>query len=192
MCACRLLKVTVQQGELSFIDLSDAQWRGFRENIPILLVLLFVSALLLRLTRLFFFKDGQGKRNQAILHVFHALLGMGMALYLHGPVGFGLVLALSVLSFLLTRTTAHLKVLGLVSVWALSLALLFLKEAPILQWFLSPSLVRLLLTRGATHPWTFSANFLVLRLLSFHFDVRWSRLHRQEHFLPKPPRAPRR
>ena len=56
--------------------------------------------------------------------------------------------------------------------WVYCLLVLCLKEGETLF----PSLLPSFLTphfHNPLHPWTFSANFLVLRLLSFHFDVRW-------------------
>ncbi|KAK4263818.1 hypothetical protein QN277_029185 [Acacia crassicarpa] len=159
-------------------DVSDAQWRNFRGNIPVLTVVFGIFTLLAKLMRLFFSLKARGMSTVWLLF---SLIYLS---YLHGACII-FVLSIATVNFLLVKIFAQKKYFTLI-VWSYNLFFLLCNrvyEGYSFSTF-GKQLAFLDNYRG-TFRWHICFNFVVLRMISFGLDYHWlnqeSRIDQEKH-----------
>jgi hypothetical protein len=149
------------------VDLSDAQWRGFRTPFPTLLGAALVTAPLVAVAR--------RTLGPNAMPAFHALYGAVVAAYLHGARSLW-ILSLLCAHYCVCRVFAGRPRIGLAAVWVSALAALAAVQYTAQDWsfagvglpFLAPLDKAF---QGILPRWWVHFNLLVLRLISFGADL---------------------
>lgn len=170
-------------------DLSDDQWRTFRDNLPLLAAAAVATSALSRAMR----RVARGARDAGkILIPFHVVYGAAFAFFLHG---FGALwpAGLCLAHYALCRAAAGWPKIGPILVWGFAIAALARVQFGAHQWTLasladaaSPMLSRAARQRiaaldaprhrGLLPRWWIHYNLLTLRMISFGMDLHWRRL----------------
>ncbi|XP_021899295.1 putative membrane-bound O-acyltransferase C24H6.01c isoform X1 [Carica papaya] len=148
---------------LGFSDASDAQWRNFRGNLPILTLVLTIFTALANMSRSYFHLKAKG---MSIVWLF---ISMVYLLYLHGACII-FILSIAAANFLLTKIFARTKYFP----WALWVYNIFFLLCNRVYKGYSFTLfgqrwAYLDHFRG-TFRWHICFNFVVLRMISFGYD----------------------
>ncbi|KAL4324902.1 hypothetical protein GQ457_11G006840 [Hibiscus cannabinus] len=154
-------------------DVSDAQWRNFRSNLPILSLVFGIFTLLANICRKLFRLRARG---MSILWLFLSLIYLS---YLHGVCILFIFLIASA-NFLLVKIFSQAKYFTFL-LWIFNLVFLFCNRIyegyPFSkfgkQWEYLDNF------RG-TFRWHICFNFVVLRMISFGYDYHWAR--QDSHF----------
>ncbi|KDP23321.1 hypothetical protein JCGZ_23154 [Jatropha curcas] len=157
----------------SFNDISDAQWRNFRGNLPILGVVFGIFALLANLLRAFLCLKAKG---MSFVWLFISLAYLS---YLHGACII-FILSIASVNFLLVKIFARTKYFLFV-LWAYNIFFLLcnrIYEGYSFSFF-GQRWSYLDNFRG-TFRWQICFNFVVLRMISFGCDYHWARQY--SHF----------
>ncbi|XVF41014.1 hypothetical protein PTKIN_Ptkin01aG0246500 [Pterospermum kingtungense] len=148
-------------------DVSDAQWRNFRANLPILTLVFALFTMLANICRKSFRFRARG---MSILWLFLSLIYLS---YLHGACIIFILLITSV-NFLLVKIFAHAKYFALL-LWIFNLVFLFCNRVyegyPFSKF--GQRWAYLDNHRG-TFRWHICFNFVVLRMISFGYDYHWA------------------
>lgn len=149
------------------VDLSDAQWRGFRTPFPTLLGAALVTAPLVAVAR--------RTLGPNAMPAFHAAYGAVVAAYLHGVRSLWIV-SLLCAHYCVCRVFAGRPRLGLAAVWVSALAALAAVQYTAPAWSFAglggPALKPLdAAFQGILPRWWVHFNLLVLRLISFGADL---------------------
>ena len=155
------------------VDLSDAQWRGFRTPFPTLLGAALVTAPLVAVAR--------RALGPNAMPAFHAAYGAAVAAYLHGARSVWIV-SIMCAHYCVCVTFAGRKNVGLAAVWISALVALAAAQFAAPEWSfarlggdaLAPLDAREF--QGILPRWWVHFNLLVLRLISFGADLHWRRL----------------
>eukprot|EP01064_Diplonema_japonicum_P032664 TRINITY_DN6193_c3_g1_i1.p1 TRINITY_DN6193_c3_g1~~TRINITY_DN6193_c3_g1_i1.p1 ORF type:complete len:536 (+),score=80.42 TRINITY_DN6193_c3_g1_i1:46-1608(+) len=144
------------------IDLTDTQWKDFRNGLPTLAVGMVVFVTLSRLARAFL--------NSKLHMVFYALCGIGFVGFVHGayavfPLSFGLIF------FTASHLFKHVPY-GKVFLWILAIFLLYVPDSNS-GWYkielpFYPDLFR---TYQGLYRWHVGWNITTLKTLSFGLDL---------------------
>ena len=155
------------------VDLSDAQWRGFRTSFPTLFGVALVTAPLVAVAR--------RALGPNAMPAFHAAYGAAAAAYLHGARSVWIV-SITCAHYCVCVTFAGRPKIGLAAVWTSALAALAAAQFAAPDWSfarlggdaLAPLDARAL--QGILPRWWVHFNLLVLRLISFGADLHRRRL----------------
>ena len=170
-------------------DLSDNQWRTFRDNLPLLAAAAVATSALSRAVR----RAARGARDAGkILIPFHVVYGAAFAFFLHG---FGALwpACLCLAHYALCRAAAGRPMIGPILVWGFAIAALARVQFHAHEWTFasladatSPMLSRAARqriaaldvprNRGSSPRWWIHYNLLTLRMISFGMDLHWRRL----------------
>ncbi|EOY11796.1 hypothetical protein SCA6_003404 [Theobroma cacao] len=159
-------------------DVSDAQWRNFRANLPLLTLVFGVFTMLANISRQCFHFRARG---MSIVWLFLSLIYLS---YLHGACVVFILLIASA-NFLLVKIFAKAKYFPLV-LWTFNLFFLFCNR--VYQGYsfskFGQRWTYLDNFRG-TFRWHICFNFVVLRMISFGYDYHWahqdSRFDQEKH-----------
>ncbi|XP_022567973.2 membrane-bound O-acyltransferase gup1-like isoform X1 [Brassica napus] len=154
-------------------DVSDAQWRNFRGNLPILSFVFAVFTVIANGSRSLFKLKAKG---MTILWLFLSLVYLT---YLHGACVI-FILSIATANFLLVKVFARKKFFPFM-LWAFNLFFLLcnrIYEGYSFSIF-GPQFEYLDNFRG-TFRWHICFNFVVLRMISFGYDYHWGQL--DSHF----------
>ncbi|GKU91208.1 hypothetical protein SLEP1_g5110 [Rubroshorea leprosula] len=154
-------------------DVSDAQWKNFRANLPILtIVFAFFTVLANTLRACFSLKV----RGMSIVWLLISLIYLS---YLHGACII-FILSIGSVNFLLVKIFARTKFFPFV-VWTFNIFFLICNRvyegysfSAFGQWWGYLDNFR------GTFRWHICFNFVVLRMISFGYDYHWA--HRDSHF----------
>ncbi|KAF5735684.1 putative membrane-bound O-acyltransferase C24H6.01c [Tripterygium wilfordii] len=157
----------------SLNDISDAQWRNFRSNLPILTLVFGVFTMMANLMRTSFQLRARG------MSFVWLLLSFSYLSYLHG-VCIIFILLIASLNFAIVRIFARTKYFQFV-IWVLNVSFLICNRVyegyPFSmfgqRWAYLDSF------RG-NFRWHICFNFVILRMISFGYDYHWA--HQQSHF----------
>ena len=169
-------------------DLSDDQWRTFRDNLPLLAAAAVATSALSRAMR----RVARGARDAGkILIPFHVVYGAAFAFFLHG---FGALwpACLCLAHYALCRAAAGWPKIGPILVWGFAVAALARVQFRAHEWTFasladatSPMLSRAARqriaaldaprNRGSSPRWWIHYNLLTLRMISFGMDLHWRR-----------------
>lgn len=170
-------------------DLSDDQWRTFRDNLPLLAAAAVATSALSRAMR----RAARGARDAGkILIPFHVVYGAAFAFFLHG---FGALwpACLCLAHYALCRAAAGWPKIGPILVWGFAVASLARVQFRAHEWTFaslaeaaSPMLSRAARQRiaaldaprafrGFAPRWWIHYNLLTLRMISFGMDLHWRR-----------------
>lgn len=148
-------------------DLSDAQWRNFRGNLPILTIVFGIFAFVAKSTRVLFRLKARGMSNVWLL------ISLAYLLYLHGACTV-FVLSIASLNFLLVKIFVKTKYFSLM-LWTFSIFFLICNrvyEGYSFSMF-GQHWIFLDNFRGVFR-WQICFNFVILRMVSFGFDYYWA------------------
>ena len=159
------------------MDLSDAQWRGFRTSFPTLFGVALVTAPLVAVAR--------RALGPNAMPAFHAAYGAAAAAYLHGARSVWIV-SITCAHYCVCVTFAGRPKIGLAAVWTSALAALAAAQFAAPDWSfarlggdaLAPLDARAL--QGVLPRWWVHFNLLVLRLISFGADLHRRRLETRD------------
>ena len=167
-------------------DLSDNQWKSFRDNLPLLAIAAVATSALARAMRRAV-KDA--KDAGRVLVPFHVVYGAVFAFFLHG---FGAIwpISLAVAHYFMCRATAGVPTVGLLAVWASAIVMLAKVQFGADKWTfaalgsMSPLLSPLAGMdawhfRGFMPRWWIHYNLVTLRMISFGCDLHWRRMGRE-------------
>ncbi|GAU14815.1 hypothetical protein TSUD_50270 [Trifolium subterraneum] len=154
-------------------DVSDAQWRNFRGNLPVLTFVFGIFTLLANLMRAFFNLNVRG------MSVVWLLFSFAYLSYLHGACVI-FVLSIATINFLLVKIFARKKYFPLI-IWSYNIFFLLCNRIyegyPFSvfgqQW-------RFLDNYRGSFRWHICFNFVVLRMISFGLDYHWT--NQDSHF----------
>ncbi|KAK7343407.1 hypothetical protein VNO77_12121 [Canavalia gladiata] len=160
-------------------DVSDAQWRNFRGNLPVLTLVFGIFTLLASLMRASFNLKVRG------MSIVWLLFSLAYLSYLHGAC-IVFVLSIATINFLLVKIFAQKKYFPLV-VWSYNI--LFLLCNRIYEGYsfsiFGQHWAFLDNFRGSFR-WHICFNFVVLRMISFGFDYHWanqdSQFDQEKHY----------
>ncbi|KAB1199160.1 putative membrane-bound O-acyltransferase C24H6.01c [Morella rubra] len=159
-------------------DVSDAQWRSFRGNLPLITVVFGMFTLVANTLRAYFDLKARG---MSIVWIFISLIYLS---YLHGAC-IVFILSIASINYLLVKIFARKKYFALV-IWGFNIFFLVCNRVyggysfSILgqQWTYLDNF------RGAFR-WHICFNFVVLRMISFGYDYHWadqdSRFDQKKH-----------
>ncbi|CAI8601590.1 unnamed protein product [Vicia faba] len=154
-------------------DVSDAQWRNFRGNLPVLTLVFGIFTLLANLMRAFFNFKVRG------MSFVWLLFSLAYLSYLHGACVI-FVLSIATLNFLLVKIFARKKYFPLI-IWSYNI--FFLVCNRIYEGY-SFSMFgqqwRFLDNSRGSFRWHICFNFVVLRMISFGLDYHWT--NEDSHF----------
>ncbi|CAJ2631645.1 unnamed protein product [Trifolium pratense] len=154
-------------------DVSDAQWRNFRGNLPVLTLVFGIFTLLANLMRAFFNLNVRG------MSVVWLLFSFAYLSYLHGACVI-FVLSIATINFLLVKIFARKKYFPLI-IWSYNIFFLLCNRIYEgysfsvfgQQW-------RFLDNYRGSFRWHICFNFVVLRMISFGLDYHWT--NQDSHF----------
>ncbi|XP_008456245.1 membrane-bound O-acyltransferase gup1 isoform X1 [Cucumis melo] len=154
-------------------DLSDAQWRNFRGNLPILTTVFLIYALVANFLRSRFLLRAKG------MSIIWLIISFTYLLYLHEACVI-FIISIASLNFLIVKIFARTKFF-LYLLWTFNLY--FLLSNRVYEGY-SFSTIGLRWSyldnfRG-TFRWQICFNFVVLRMISFGYDYHWAYDH--SHF----------
>ncbi|KAK9282339.1 hypothetical protein L1049_005255 [Liquidambar formosana] len=154
-------------------DVSDAQWRNFRGNLPLLTIVFGSFALVANSFRAYFHFKARG------MSIFWLLISLTYLSYLHGACII-FILAISSINFLLVKIFAQTKYFSSV-LWIFNISFLLCNRVYEGYSFsiLGHRLAYLDNFRG-TFRWHICFNFVILRMISFGYDYHWA--HRDSRF----------
>ncbi|XP_009610130.1 membrane-bound O-acyltransferase gup1 isoform X2 [Nicotiana tomentosiformis] len=146
-------------------DVSDAQWRNFRGNLPILTLVFGIFALVATVSRSY----GLKAKGMSIVWL---LLSMAYLSYLHGAC-IVYILSIASANYLLVKVCGRTKYAFLL--WIFNLTFLICNRVYGGYPFslLGPKWAYLDNYRG-TFRWHICFNFVVLRMISFGYDYHWA------------------
>ena len=149
------------------VDLSDAQWRGFRTHLPTLLSAALVTAPLVAVAR--------RALGPNAMPAFHAAYGAAVAWYLHGARAVWIV-SLVCAHYCVCRAFAGRSRVGLAAVWVSALAALAATQFTAPAWSFARLGGRALAPldaafQGVLPRWWVHFNLLALRLISFGAEL---------------------
>ncbi|XP_031473930.1 membrane-bound O-acyltransferase gup1 isoform X1 [Nymphaea colorata] len=148
-------------------DLSDSQWRNFRENLAILTIVFGVFTLLAYLLRKKLHLKWRG------MSIVWLLLSLSYISYLHGACVI-FILAIATLNFLLVKIFLKSVYFSFV-IWSFNILVLLCNrvyEGYSFSWF-GEGLAFLDGYRG-TFRWQICFNLVILRMISFAYDHYWA------------------
>ncbi|XP_015637562.1 membrane-bound O-acyltransferase gup1 isoform X2 [Oryza sativa Japonica Group] len=148
-------------------DLSDAQWRNFRGNLPVLTIVMGAFLMLANMLRYCYSLKGRGAS------LVWLLLSVTYLCYLHGAcVSFILLIAL--INYSIVKLFSRYKYcVGLI--WSFNLAVLILNRVyEGYSFSLFGQQLAFLDNHRGTFRWHICFNFVVLRMISFGCDYCWS------------------
>ncbi|KMZ65078.1 putative Glycerol uptake protein [Zostera marina] len=148
-------------------DFSDAQWRNFRGNLPILTIVLGIFTLIANTLRFFFQLKS---REMAIIWFCLSLIYL---IYLHGACIVFIFFIVSI-NFLVVKAFANSKYFSS-ALWIFNLSILLCNR--IFEGYLFSSIgknLSFLDNYRGTFRWHICFNFVVLRMISFGYDYHWS------------------
>ncbi|KAJ7973973.1 MBOAT (membrane bound O-acyl transferase) family protein [Quillaja saponaria] len=154
-------------------DVSDAQWRNFRANIPVLTLVFGIFTLVANVLRAFFHLKASG------MSTIWLLFSLIYLLYLHGACII-FVLSIASVNFLLVKMFAQRRYFSL-AIWSYNIFFLLCNRVyegysfSIFgqQWAYLDNF------RG-TFRWQICFNLVILRMISFGYDYHWA--HQDSHF----------
>ncbi|XP_042971960.1 membrane-bound O-acyltransferase gup1 isoform X2 [Carya illinoinensis] len=148
-------------------DISDAQWRNFRGNLPILTVVFGIFTLVANKSRAYF---GLRERGMSIVWLFISLIYLS---YLHGACIL-FILSIASFNYLLVKIFARKKYFLLV-LWSFNIFFLLCNRVYGGYSFsmIGKRWAYLDNFRG-TFRWHICFNFVVLRMISFGYDYHWA------------------
>ncbi|XP_034689607.1 putative membrane-bound O-acyltransferase C24H6.01c isoform X3 [Vitis riparia] len=154
-------------------DVSDAQWRNFRGNLPILTVVFGIFAFVANMLRAYCQLKARG------MAVVWLLISLIYLAYLHGACII-FVLSIASANFLLVKIFARTKYFSLV-LWTFNLFFLMYNRINEGYSFCTFGQHWAYLDnfRG-TFRWHICFNFVILRMISFGYDFHWA--HQDSHF----------
>lgn len=150
-----------------FNDVSDAQWRNFRGNLPILTIVFGLFTLMFNTLRPYYRLKSVG------ISVVWLMLSLTYLSYLHGACII-FILTIASINFLLVKIFAQTKYFSLV-LWTFNVSVLLCNRiyegysfsAIGQQWAYLDNF------RG-TFRWQICFNFVILRMISFGYDYHWA------------------
>ncbi|XP_057962516.1 membrane-bound O-acyltransferase gup1 isoform X2 [Malania oleifera] len=154
-------------------DVSDAQWRNFRGNLPILTVVFGIFTLLANTLRTLFRLKARG------MSIVWLLLSLTYLSYLHG-VCIIFIISIASVNFLLVKILVETKYFSTV-LWIFNIAVLICNRVydGYSFSFIGQRWSYLDNFRG-TFRWHICFNFVILRMISFGYDYAWS--HQDSQF----------
>nr|AZM65207.1 diacylglycerol acyltransferase 8 [Vitellaria paradoxa] len=149
-------------------DVSDAQWRNFRGNLPILTIVFGIFTLLANIVRAHYHLRAKG------MSVVWLLISLAYLSYLHGACAI-FVLLIASLNFLLVKILGQKKYFPFV-LWVFNISILVCNRVYEGYRFSSIGQHWAYLDdfRG-TFRWHICFNFVTLRMISFGYDYHWAR-----------------
>uniref|UniRef100_A0A6P3ZL39 putative membrane-bound O-acyltransferase C24H6.01c isoform X1 n=1 Tax=Ziziphus jujuba TaxID=326968 RepID=A0A6P3ZL39_ZIZJJ len=151
----------------SLNDVSDAQWRNFRGNLPLLSVVLAIFAFVANMSRAYFHFKARG------MSVIWLLISLIYLSYLHGACII-FILTIASINFLLVKIVARTKYFSFVF-WIFNIFFLLcnrIYEGYSFSVF-GQHWAYLDNFRG-TFRWHICFNFVALRMISFGYDYHWA------------------
>lgn len=162
------------------VDLSDGQWREFRESLPLLIGTAILGVMLHSLFR-------RLKENSTASSVFksthfHLLFGSIVLVVQHGWHS-SVIFLIAGGAYLLTKTFRHMReTYFLAIVYLYGFLIILLKESYRLQHKPQFEFLQVLFNKrySGLYSWHVPANFLVLRIISFMLDYYWAQVAEQD------------
>lgn len=149
-------------------DLSDAQWRNFRGNLPVLTVVLGIFTIIANTIR------GRNQLKGRGMSIVWILISMIYLLYLHGAcVAF--VVSIAAMNFFLTKSFYQSKYF-LFMLWIFNIAILLLNR--IYEGYSFSNFGQhwaVLDNYRGTFRWHICFNMVTLRMISYGCDYHWSK-----------------
>ncbi|KAA8545329.1 hypothetical protein F0562_020113 [Nyssa sinensis] len=159
-------------------DVSDAQWRNFRGNLPILTIVFGVFTLVANMLRAYYHLKAKA---MSIIWIMISLIYIS---YLHGACII-FVLSIASVNFLLVKILGRTKYFSFV-LWTFNISFLLCNR--IYEGYSFSSIGRhwaYLDNFRGTFRWHICFNFVVLRMISFGYDYHWahhnSRFDQKKH-----------
>ena len=155
------------------VDLSDGQWREFRETLPLLIVTAAAGVLLHSIFLWVRNKTGYSWLKSTHYNLFFGLIVIVVQHGYHCII----VLLISYGAYLLTMTLRGIsRKIFLVVVYLYAASIILLKESYRVQFTQPFQFLQVLFDRrySGLYSWHIPANFLVLRLVSFMLDCHWA------------------
>ncbi|XP_019430164.1 PREDICTED: putative membrane-bound O-acyltransferase C24H6.01c isoform X1 [Lupinus angustifolius] len=154
-------------------DMSDAQWRNFRGNIPVLTLVFGIFTLLANLTRAFFNLKVGG------MSIVWLLFSLAYLLYLHGACVI-FILSIATVNYLLVKIFARKMYFPLV-IWTYNIFFLLCNRIyEGYSFSIFGEQWKFLDSYRGSFRWHICFNFVVLRMISFGFDYHWT--NQDSHF----------
>lgn len=154
------------------VDLSDGQWREFRDSLPLLCGVALLGLVLHAL----FHRVGSIFAVTLKKTHFHLLFGCIVIFVQHGYHS-GVVILILSCAFFLAKSFRYISTkyfLGVV--YSYAILIILLKESYRVQHFPQFGFLRVLFDKrySGLYSWNVPANFLVLRIVSFMLDWQWA------------------
>ncbi|RWW79421.1 hypothetical protein BHE74_00012294 [Ensete ventricosum] len=148
-------------------DISDAQWRNFRENLPILTVVLGFFTIVANILRYWYNLRGRG------MSFIWILTSLSYLSYLHGAC-VGYIISIASLNFFMAKVFARSKYyLGML--WVFNLAILIVNRIyEGYSFSLFGQQLEFLDNYRGTFRWHICFNLVILRMISYGCDYHWS------------------
>ncbi|KAI4357796.1 hypothetical protein L6164_001722 [Bauhinia variegata] len=157
-------------------DLSDAQWRNFRRNLPILTLVFGIFSLLAKTMKTIFILKAKG------MSIVWLLFSLTYLSYLHGACII-FILSIATVNFLLVKIFARKKYFPIV-LWSYNIFFLICNRiCEGYSFSMFGQQWEFLENYRGTFRWHICFNFVVLRMISFGFDYHWA--NQDSHFDPK-------
>ncbi|KAM6583943.1 hypothetical protein CsatB_010945 [Cannabis sativa] len=148
-------------------DVSDAQWRNFRANLPILTIVFTIFALLANVSRTLFHFKAKG------MSLIWVVISLAYLLYLHGACIVFIILIAS-LNYLLVKIFARTKYFSFIF-WVFNLFFLICNRVyEGYSFSIFGQHWAFLDNFRGTFRWHICFNFVVLRMISFGYDYHWA------------------
>ncbi|KAI8573606.1 hypothetical protein RHMOL_Rhmol01G0290300 [Rhododendron molle] len=148
-------------------DVSDAQWRNFRANLPILTVVFGIFTMVANMMRAFYHLKAKG------MSIVWLLISLAYLLYLHGACII-FVLSIAVVNFLLVKIFGKKKFFPFV-LWGFNISVLICNR--VFEGYRFSSIGQhwaYLDNFRGTFRWHICFNFVTLRQISFGYDYHWA------------------
>ncbi|XP_058189323.1 membrane-bound O-acyltransferase gup1-like isoform X1 [Rhododendron vialii] len=159
-------------------DVSDAQWRNFHANLPILTVIFGIFTMVANMMRAFYHLKAKG------MSIVWLLISSAYLSYLHGACII-FVLSIAVVNFLLVKIFGKKKYFPFV-LWGFNISVLICNR--VFEGYRFSSIGQhwaYLDNFRGTFRWHICFNFVTLRQISFGYDYHWaccsSRLDQKKH-----------
>jgi protein-cysteine N-palmitoyltransferase HHAT len=156
------------------VDLSDGQWREFRESLPLLFGTAILGVFLHSLFRRL--KENTTTKSLFKSTHFHFIFGSVVIFVQHGWHSCIVFLIVSG-AYLLTKALRHIKgTYFLVITFVYAMSIILLKESYRVQHRPQLEFLQILFNKrySGLYSWHVPANFLVLRIISFMLDYHWA------------------